>query len=249
MLVTQFDKFVNRSTQEILGDEIVQENLEPMLSTDIVRSAGGVTGVKGENEVYYRTGNVNLTSADIGALDNDNVYNGLDQTDSGYALDARQGKTLNDAIDNKLDKANVYNGLDKTVEGYALDARQGNTLNDKIFNLPNTLYSSYNVLIDTVQISQTETVYTLYSSRKFSEYSILYITPMIGFYFRPGCMIPCSSFAGNMSGTSFNNTAAGINVEIVIKYVSDTQVSMKYNASSARDVRIYLGALKLEYQE
>ena len=132
MLVTQFDKFVNRSTKEILGDEIVQENLQPMLSTDIVRNGSNVTGVKGEKEVYYRTGNVNLTSADVGALDEDNVYNGLDQTDSGYALDARQGKTLNDAIDNKLDKANVYNGLDKTVEGYALDARQGKVLVDKL---------------------------------------------------------------------------------------------------------------------
>lgn len=132
MLVTQFDKFVNRSTKEILGDEIVQENLEPMLSTDIVRSGGNVTGVKGEKEIYYRTGNVNLTSADIGALDEENVYNGLDQTDSGYALDARQGKTLNDAIDNKLDKANLYNGLDQTDPGYALDARQGNVLVEAI---------------------------------------------------------------------------------------------------------------------
>ena len=35
MLVTQFDKFVNRSTQEILGSQIERENLMPMLSTDI----------------------------------------------------------------------------------------------------------------------------------------------------------------------------------------------------------------------
>ena len=114
-------------------------------------------------------------------------------------------------------------------------------------DIPNTIYSSYNVLIDTVQISQTATNYTLYGSRKFSDYSVLYIIPMIGYYFRPGCVIPRSSFAGNGSGTSFNYTSGGINVEVVIKYVSDTQVSMKYNASSERDVRIYLGALKLEY--
>lgn len=132
MLISQFDKFVNRSTQEILGSKIERENLEPMLSTDIPRSAGDVTGVKGEKEVYYRTGNVNLTSDDIGALNEDNVYNGLDQTDSGYALDARQGKALKDTIDDKLDKANVYNGLDKTDAGYALDARQGKALNEAI---------------------------------------------------------------------------------------------------------------------
>ena len=70
---------------------------------------------------------------------------------------------------------------------------------------------------------------------------------MVEFYFRPGCVIPRSSFAGNGNGTSFTCTSGGISVEVVVKYVSDTQVSMKYNASSERDVRIYLGALKLEY--
>ena len=151
MLISQFDKFVNKSTQEILGSEIEQENLEPMLSTDIDRSAGGVTGVKGENEVYYRTGNVNLTSADIGALDEDNVYNGLDQTSSGYALDARQGKTLADDVAGladdvagKLDKANVYNGLDQTASGYALDARQGKVLADKL----NDIQSGIAIIVD-----------------------------------------------------------------------------------------------------
>lgn len=142
---------------------------------------------------------------------------------------------------------NVYDGLDSMSTSDALSANQGRVLNDKITNLPNTLYSSYNVLIDTVQISQIETVYTLYGSRKFSNYSVLYITPMVEGYFRPGCVIPRSSFAGNGNGTSFTYPSGGINVEVVIKYLSDTQVKMKYNASSARDVRIYLGALKLEY--
>lgn len=144
-------------------------------------------------------------------------------------------------------KADVVNNLTSTDPTKVLAAPQGKALNDKITNLPNALYSSYNVLIDTVQISQTATNYTLYGSRKFSNYSILYITPMIEFYFRPGCVIPRSSFAGNGNGTSFTYTSGGISVEVVVKYVSDTQVSMKYNASSARDVRIYLGALKLEY--
>ena len=90
------------------------------------------------------------------------VYNGLDKNVAGFALDARQGKALNEAIqgkqstltfdstptanstnpvtsggvkaalDAKLDSASVYNGLDKTVAGAALDARQGKVLNDKI---------------------------------------------------------------------------------------------------------------------
>lgn len=57
-----------------------------------------------------------------------NVYNGLDKTESGYALDARQGKALNDT---KLNVANVVNNLTTTESGYALDARQGKALNDR----------------------------------------------------------------------------------------------------------------------
>lgn len=119
-------------------------------------------------------------------------------------------------------------------------------LSDQIASLPSTLKSSYNTLVDVVQITQNATNYTLYGNRKFSDYNLLYITPMVESYFRPGCVIPRSSFAGNGNGTSFTCPSGGIDVEVVIKYVSDTQVSMKYNASSTRDVRIYLGAYKLE---
>lgn len=56
-----------------------------------------------------------------------NVYNGLDKTESGYALDARQGKALNDT---KLNASNVVNNLTTTSSGYALDARQGKALSD-----------------------------------------------------------------------------------------------------------------------
>ena len=59
-----------------------------------------------------------------------NVYNGLGQTNAGYALDARQGATLNSKFASYLLTANVYNGLDQTASGYALDARQGKALGD-----------------------------------------------------------------------------------------------------------------------
>ena len=153
-------------------------------------------------------------------------------------------------ITDGLYKATQAIPANTAIDSTYLEAVSGgglNELNSNINNLPNTLFSSYNTLIDVVQISQTATNYTLYDSRKFSDYNILYITPMVESYIRTGCVIPRSSFAGNGNGTSFNYSSGGINVEVVIKYVSDTQVSMKYNASSARNVRIYLGALKLEY--
>lgn len=50
------------------------------------------------------------------------VYNGLDKTDSGFALDARQGKALNDALSGKVNtsdvatsaEANTYLGITTT---------------------------------------------------------------------------------------------------------------------------------------
>lgn len=51
MLVTQFDKFVNRSTREILGAQIERENLVPMLSSDIPAKLQKLKVT--ENGIYY----------------------------------------------------------------------------------------------------------------------------------------------------------------------------------------------------
>ena len=59
-----------------------------------------ITGVKGSAEGSYRTGDVNLTPANIGALAAANVYNGLDQTAAGYALDARAATVIGNGARN-----------------------------------------------------------------------------------------------------------------------------------------------------
>ena len=56
-----------------------------------------------------------------------NVVNNLTTTSFGYALDARQGKALNDT---KLNVANVVNNVTTSEEGYALDARVGKSMHD-----------------------------------------------------------------------------------------------------------------------
>lgn len=68
----------------------------------------------------------------------DYIANNLTTTVAGFALDARQGKILNET---KLNIANVVNNLTTTVAGYALDARQGKALDDKITSLNNSLGS------------------------------------------------------------------------------------------------------------
>ena len=53
------------------------------------------------------------------------IQNNLKTSDSGYVLDARMGKTLDD---NKFDKSKVANNMTTSSSGYALDARQGRIL-------------------------------------------------------------------------------------------------------------------------
>ena len=57
-------------------------------------------------------GKINKWFSDVRAalatkLNTSNVYNKLDQNKSGYALDARQGKTLNDKIDQRISVSGV----------------------------------------------------------------------------------------------------------------------------------------------
>lgn len=66
---------------------------------------------------------------DVDAVHTDKIYNGLDQTNAGYVLDARQGKALNDTLSGKV-TGSIANNLTTTASGYVLDARQGKTLND-----------------------------------------------------------------------------------------------------------------------
>lgn len=66
-----------------------------------------------------------------GLLKNANVANNLTTTDEGYALDARQGKVLNDE---KVNKRDIVNNLTSTAIGVPLSAYQGKVLGDWVGN-------------------------------------------------------------------------------------------------------------------
>lgn len=72
-----------------------------LVSVDTVSSSSssGVTGVKGSAETSYRTGNVSLTAANVGAVSTSNIKNNDTTTSSGYVADARIVKTHGDEID------------------------------------------------------------------------------------------------------------------------------------------------------
>lgn len=135
----------------------------------------------------------------------------------------------------KVNTTDVVNNLTSGGTTVPLSAEMGKTLNNK--------KTSYNALIDNVEITRAATDYTLYNSRKLSDYVLMYICPIIGGYIRFGTTLPISTFQSlSSTGTSLTIKTGGEDVEIVIKYVSDTKVNMKYNASSDKNVHIALGA-------
>ena len=91
-----------------------------------VDNTGSLT-VSIDESAYVTMGT--MLSALAAKVDKDSVYNGLDKEASGFVLDARAGRTLDQ---DKLDKSKVYNGLDKTASGFALDARAGKVLDDHL---------------------------------------------------------------------------------------------------------------------
>lgn len=111
-----------------------------------------------------------LASAIIDKLVTDAVYNGLDKTDAGWALDARQGKALKDAVDAKVATADIANDLTTTAAGKVLDARQGKALADMI--------NRSNVTSD-IALSTEEGTFAQYSAYKSG--SIVFIA----FTFKP----------------------------------------------------------------
>lgn len=74
-----------------------------------------VTGVKGNAESSYRTGNVNLTPANIGALPSSYVVYGNTTTVAGYALDARQANpNISGSLQSQINVANTALTAHKT---------------------------------------------------------------------------------------------------------------------------------------
>lgn len=107
-------------------------------------------------------------------------------------------------------------------------------------------YSSltYYSLIDRVTISKTTTNYTYYANRSLANYPCISIQPIINGYFRQGLVIHRNHFNNVSTGKfSLTNYAGGEEVEIVLAYVSDTEISMKYNASGTYTVEIIIDGL------
>ena len=114
-----------------------------------------VTGVKGAKEVYYRRGNVNITTANIGAVAEDG--NISDTTVTFAATTTRANLVSGEKVSvgfGKIKKwfadlksfvfKDLVNNLTTSTTGSALDASQGKILNDKYDELNQRLDSLSN---------------------------------------------------------------------------------------------------------
>ena len=97
-------------------------NLESTSAADVMQ-ASPRPGVDGELPVTNGgTGADNAADAltNLGAFPSANVYNGLDKTVAGYALDARQGRQLNTY------SLLLHDEIPDTVQAIAFDSTTGN---------------------------------------------------------------------------------------------------------------------------
>lgn len=103
---------------------------------------------------------------------------------------------------------------------------------------------SYYSLIDRVALSKTATDYTFYNNRSLATYPTISIQPIIGGYFRQGLVIPRNHFNSASNGKfSLTYPSGGENVEIVLNYVNDTKINMKYNATGTFNVEMIIDGL------
>ena len=93
-------------------------------------------------------------------------------------------------------------------------------------------------------LSKIATDYTFYNNRSLATYPTISIQPIIGGYFRQGLVIPRNHFNSASNGKfSLTYPSGGENVEIVIAYVDDDKINMKYNATGNFNVEMIIDGL------
>ena len=124
------------NTQQTLGNsenkwDIYADNL----TATTINNKTPVSGVKGNSESSYRTGNVNLTPANIGAKATQTAVS--KPTASGTAIAFIDDISQNEqgVISPTKKTIPIANNLTETTTGKVLDATQGKILNDRINNL------------------------------------------------------------------------------------------------------------------
>lgn len=125
-------------------------------------SIPAAVAVKGNAESSYRTGNVNLTPANIGALPSSYVIYGNTAAAAGYALDARHANpNISGSLQSQINAANTALKTHKTSADhdsrYALKTDMTTSLNKKIRGMTGAVYNVVMLSADMTFSSGTAT--------------------------------------------------------------------------------------------
>lgn len=136
------------------------------------QDAGSVTGVKGANETNYRSGQVNLTPDNIGALAIDgNAVSATKATQDEY------GNVISSTY---VKKADIVDNLVSTSTNEPLSAKQGKVLNDKITAIQDVLTNSEGVVLwenanPGAMFAEATISITAEAAQMYRSYEILYL--------------------------------------------------------------------------
>lgn len=103
----------------------------------------------------YDIDHIQLQNGDVCNLNATNIYNYLDKTGSGFALDARQGKALNDAKANASDIAIIIDGNQTTHTGGAAIGEFVLVRNSTISGITDGLYKAVQAIPANTAIDST----------------------------------------------------------------------------------------------
>ena len=152
-------------------------------------------------------------------VDKANLANDLTIEDAGYALDARQGKWLND---NKVGYSNVVNNLGTVDGGYVLDARQGWALKKLIDNRSVSLQTQ-TTLIASNWIESGEVYKQTVSVSEVTENCALIVAPSPSNFeeYSGSFVFASSSSDGKVTFTALQLPEVDLVVQILVVTVND----------------------------
>ena len=96
-------------------------NVSGSVIKTVTESTASLPTIEANDTIAVASGKINKSLADLDAskLDAENVVNNLTTTSSGYALDARQGKALNDALNGLIKNTYISGGtITDTIHGF-----------------------------------------------------------------------------------------------------------------------------------
>lgn len=159
-----------------------------------------------------------------------------------YTEYAKSRAKLRADVDKALTSSDVVDNLTSTSTTVPLSANQGNVLNNRVDSLQVHPYSLIRCQ-DIGEVTTTQNTYTLFNSRKISDYGMILITVGSGATdVRATMIVPRAIFDDTQTVLS----TFYIDNQIAVKWASDTQITIYATSSSATNKYVNIYGLKAD---